>query len=362
MKAIDRVRNWLKENRYDGVILGRRDNYAWVSGGAKNHVLSSTEYGVACYVISKDRIELVADSSDLLRMSAEQDTLRARAALVPWYVSLEEYMRRLIQGKAYVSDTGIAGTENVQEELIEIRMKLSEEELSNYRETGQLCAQIVEDVCRKAVPGDTEEEVACRLKCKCLQNGISPNCVLVGADERILKYRHPMPSDKKIEKSLMVVLGGEKYGLNVSITRMAWFGPVPEEVRRRYEKTRYIFACMQLMMENEKTYGEYFGEVQRLYREAGYAEEWKMHHQGGPTGYGCREYVALPGMEKRIRTGQAYAWNPTVQGTKCEETTYLGECGIETFTRTKDWPCAVVETPYGSFETADIMEKIHGIS
>lgn len=77
----------------------------------------------------------------------------------------------------------------------------------------------------------------------------------------------------------------------------------------------------------------------------------------GPTGYGCREYVAMPGMNKKIRLGQAYAWNPTIQGTKCEETTYLGECGIETFTRTGEWPRTVVETPYGAFEVADILEK-----
>ena len=57
------------------------------------------------------------------------------------------------------------------------------------------------------------------------------------------------------------------------------------------------------------------------------------------------------------RAGQAYAWNPTIQGTKCEETTYLSEYGIETFTRTKDWPCTTVKTPYGVFETADILEK-----
>ena len=362
MRAVERIRRWLEVNKYDGVILGRRDNYTWVSGGAKNHVLTSTEYGVAFYVISRDDIRLVADSSDLLRMSAEQDPLGARTALVPWYVSLEEYMHRLVQGKAYVSDTGIAGTENVQEELIELRMELSGEAVENYRKAGQLCARIVEGVCRETVPGDTEEEVSWKIKSRCLQSGISPDCVLVGADERILKYRHPMPTDKKIEKSFMAVLGGEKYGLNVSITRMVWFAPVPEEIRSRYEKTRYIFACMQMMMENEKTYGEYFEEVQNLYREVGYPEEWKMHHQGGPTGYGCREYVALPGMDKKIRTGQAYAWNPTIQGTKCEETTYLGENGAETFTRTGDWPCTTVATPYGSFETADILEKLHGVS
>lgn len=362
METVDRIRDWLGKKGYDGVILGRRDNYAWVSKGAKNHVLSSTENGVAYYVISRDALKLVADSSDLPRMSAEQDPLGAEAFLVPWYESVEEHIRQMIRGKDYVSDTGIAGTENAQEELTELRMRVSERELDRYREIGICCAQIVEGICKEAVPGDTEEEVALRLKCRCLQEGISPDCVLVGADERILDYRHPMPTDKKIEKSLMVVLGGEKYGLNISITRMVSFAPVPEEIRCRYEKTRYIFACMQTMMRDGETYGEYFARVQRLYREAGYEEEWKMHHQGGPTGYGCREYVALPGMKKRIRTGQAYAWNPTIQGTKCEETTYLSERGSEVFTRTEDWPRTKVETPYGTFETADILVRSCAIS
>lgn len=357
MEAVDRIRKWLEEKEYDGIVLGRRDNYAWVGGGAKNHVLSSTEDGVAYYVISKDSVKLIADSSDAPRMGAEQNPLGAKTILVPWYEPMEEHIGKMIQGKAYVSDTGIAGTENVQGELIELRMKLSEKEVECYREIGLLCAQIVEGVCREAKPGDSEEKVACKLKCRCLQNGISPDCVLIGADDRILKYRHPMPTDKKIEKSLMVVLGGEKYGLNVSITRIVYFTPIPEEIRCRYEKTRYIFACMQMMMRDGRTYGDYFSEVQRLYREAGYEDEWKMHHQGGPTGYGCREYIVLPGLEKEICKGQAYAWNPTIQGTKCEETTYLGEGKTETFTRTQDWPCTVVETPYGAFEVADILEK-----
>ena len=69
-------------------------------------------------------------------------------------------------------------------------------------------------------------------------------------------------------------------------------------------------------------YSEYFAKVQKLYDDAGYEGEWKMHHQGGPTGYGCREFVVIHGLDKKIHTGQTYAWNPTIQGTKCEETTY----------------------------------------
>ncbi len=76
------------------------------------------------------------------------------------------------------------------------------------------------------------------------RKGNQSDCVLVGSDERILNYRHPVPTTKKIEKSLMVVLGGEKYGLNISMTRMVYFVPVPEEIKGRMQRRRrYLRQC-----------------------------------------------------------------------------------------------------------------------
>lgn len=357
MKAVKRVQAWLSEKGYDAVVLGRRDNYTWVSEGAKNHVTSNTEEGVAYCVIGVEEIWLLADNSDLLRMSKEQNPLDAEPVLVSWYESMEDKIQEMARGKKYVSDTGIAGTENVQEALVDIRMKLSEEEVKYYREIGVECAEIVEGICKEAKPGQTEKEVAQKLMCRCIKRGISPDCVLVGSDERIIDYRHPMPTDKKIKKSLMVVLGGEKHGFYISMTRIVYFDEVPQEILTRYQKTQYIFACMQQMMKEGMTYGEYFRKLQALYKGVGYAGEWKMHHQGGPTGYGCREFVVIPGLEKEIHIGQAYAWNPTIRGTKCEETTYLGSNGVEVFTRTEGWPCTVVDTPYGAFGVAEILER-----
>lgn len=205
MKKVEKLRKWMAANDYDGIILGRRDNYTWISGGAKNHVTSNTETGVAYYVIEPERIWLFADSSDLPRMSEEQNSLEAEPILVPWYMSMEEQFKEKIQGKKYVSDTGIAGTENVEEALVDLRMQLSEEEVERYREIGAVCAQIVEGICKEAKSGQTEVEIAERLKCRCIEQGISPDCVLVGADERILDYRHPMPTDKKIKKCAEII-------------------------------------------------------------------------------------------------------------------------------------------------------------
>ena len=72
------------------------------------------------------------------------------------------------------------------------------------------------------------------------------------------------------------------------------------------------------MMKEGMSYQEYFAKVQKLYEEAGYDGEWKLHHQGGPTGYACREFVVTPETGGEIHESEAFAWNPTIQGTKCE--------------------------------------------
>lgn len=139
------------------------------------------------------------------------------------------------------------------------------------------------------------------------------------------------------------------------MTRMVYFVPVPEEIKGRMQKTQKIFAAMQNLMKDGMSYQTYFRKIQELYAKEGCPEEWKMHHQGGPTGYGCREFVVTPVIGGRIRNNQAYAWNPTIVGTKCEETTFLTDNGVEIFTRTKVWPCSMIETKYGSCSVADIL-------
>lgn len=356
MDNLKKIQKWLGTTSYNGVVLGRRDNFKWITQHNANAVVTNAEVGVGFLIIERDgSVKLAADSSDCPRMKEEQNALNAECILVPWYETTDKFLTEYCRGKGYASDMGIPGTVNVQSELVDIRMQLNETEVQRYREIGQECAAIVEAVARNAKPGDTENEVAARIKTGCIEKGISPDCVLVGSDERILNYRHPVPTDKEIKGSLMVVLGGEKYGLNISMTRMVYYDDIPDEIAERMEKTQYIFASMQGMMRDGMSYKEYFEKLQKLYAEAGWPEEWKMHHQGGPTGYGCREFVVTPDTEGVLKEGQVYAWNPTIFGTKCEETTYLKDGRVEILTRTDKWPCAVISTKYGEVSVACIM-------
>lgn len=290
MKNLDKLLSWLQTSEYDGVILGRRDNFKWITEENANAVVTNTEVGVAHLLIEKDgSVTVAADSSDCPRMETEQNALRAKGMLIPWYESFEAHLKDYIGDRTFASDTGIAGTDNVQSELIDVRMQLSEKELKRYRKIGQECAGIVEGVAMNARPGQTEQEIADKIRTGCIARGISPDCVLVGSDER------------------------------------------------RYELSSV------------------FSESTEIICKEGCSKEWKMHHQGGPTGYGCREFTVTPETKGVIKKNQAYAWNPTIAGTKCEDTTFLADNGVEIFTRTKAWPCTVIETEYGSCSVADIL-------
>ncbi len=385
-----RLNKWLIDNDYEGIILTRRDNFAWLTAGVENSVTDNTEVGVCSLAVSRDTLDLFADSSDLARFAMEGNPLDAAPHLVPWYTSMEDAIAEFIEeyepfngafdllgfgpefdapasdeessdassGKRpWVSDTGIAGTENVQSQLVPLRMKLCEEEIDLYREVGRLCAQAVETTCREAAPGESELEVAARLKKHCLYLGIRPDCVLVGADDRISSFRHPMPTDTKVEKILMVVLGGCKYGLYCSLTRFVCFGEVDPETKDMMQRNAGIFAAMQLAMKDGLSYAEYFEDIQYFYEEQGIPYGWAQHHQGGPTGYACREFVINRETAGEMHLQEAFAWNPSLTGTKCEDTTVLTDSGIEILTDSGSWPRIEVTLPQGSCSAADILYK-----
>jgi Xaa-Pro dipeptidase len=51
------------------------------------------------------------------------------------------------------------------------------------------------------------------------------------------------------------------------------------------------------------------------------------------AGYASREIIANPSARQEIRVGQAFAWNPSLEGAKAEETFVLDPDGPEVLTR-----------------------------
>jgi len=67
-----RLRTWLKQKGLSGVVISRRDNFAWLTSGGDSRVLNSSELGFGHLVITADRAFLVAYSMDAGRLFEEQ--------------------------------------------------------------------------------------------------------------------------------------------------------------------------------------------------------------------------------------------------------------------------------------------------
>ncbi|GAJ06564.1 unnamed protein product [marine sediment metagenome] len=143
---------------------------------------------------------------------------------------------------------------------------------------------------------------------------------MVGSDERLFDYRHPIAKDKEIKKYVMVVTCAEKYGLIVNLTRFVHFGEIAEELMDKLRAVAKVNASFITNTRPGKKVADIFKEGIRTYGEVGYPGEWKLHHQGGATGYETRDYIATLKINEVVQSNQAFAWNPSIKGVKSEDT------------------------------------------
>jgi antitoxin VapB len=212
---------------------------------------------------------------------------------------------------------------------------------------------------QSVTPGMTEQEIAAHLMQAAQSRSAQPIVVLVATDQRIFNFRHPLPTAKRLEHYAMLILCGRQHGLVTSITRLVHFGPLPAELRRKMEATARIDAAMIAATRPGATAGDVFQQTIEAYAQAGYPDEWKLHHQGGPAGYEPRELLATPGSAFKVQASQTYAWNPSITGTKSEDTILVAPEGQpnEILTATPGWPMLSVTVDGQTYERPAIWER-----
>jgi Xaa-Pro dipeptidase len=126
----------------------------------------------------------------------------------------------------------------------------------------------------------------------------------------------------------MLVVSAERGGLYANVTRMIHFEEPDTELVRRYEACATILRRMREEATHpDRALASAFEDCKRFYMEVGFSDEWRLHHQGGLTGYGSREIIATSESQQEIEVGQAFAWNPSITGAKAEETFILTRNG-----------------------------------
>lgn len=317
-----RLLSLCKARGAEGVILRRRSNIAWLTDGADFHIDLSTRLGFGTVVWTPSKKTLYADNIEIGRFRDEELKGEWEYVERPW---VED--EKLPPGKFL--------TDWPNDEIAECRYSLTEDEIERVRALGREAAETLCLAMKQIRRGSTEHGLAGYIAGGLRTKGIFSPVVLVASDERIQKYRHPIPTSKKIEKVVMAAICAERGGLVVSATRLVHFGPLPADLQRRHDAVCRVDAAYHAATRPGTRWCDALEAGLKVYRERGFGDEWTKHHQGGPMGYELREFKATPTETRTVQPNQLVGWNPTITGTKSEDT--ILSTG-EIVTPSPDWP------------------------
>lgn len=349
-----------------GVLLGAQHNFAWLTAGGRSGIDLSREPGAGTLLVRADGKRFVIASRIEMARLLEEELAGAEFEPVdyawedekasPTFVA--DLAARLTRGGGALGSDLPAGPglKVVEGVVARCRYQLTPRELERFRRLGRDAGEVAGEFAKSLEPGETESEVARRLDDALAARGIHSVVTLVAADERIEKFRHPVPTARAWERVLMLVTCARRGGLIASLTRIVCAGPVPEELRRRTQSVARVNARLLAATRPGAVGSELFKTVAAAYAEEGFAGEERLHHQGGACGYRTRDWVAHPASAETVQPGQAFAWNPSITGTKAEETCVASVDGVEILTNTPGWPQIPVRIDGREYLSPDVLK------
>ncbi len=355
-----RVRDFLKSKNLKGLILKRQANFSWMTCGGLNLVGMATEFGATTLLITENSKFVISNNIEAPRM-IEEEGLEKQGFVIktfPWFEDQEvSFVKELLGEGPLGSDAPFPSAQMMAEDIARLRYSLTPDEQKRYRWLGKKVSLALEKTMMKAKKGEKESAVVGRLCKELWKDRIDPITLMSAADDRVSDFRHPIPTEKRVEKFLMVSVNARKWGLIVSLTRFVHFGKLPEELRRKYEANVFIECTMMAHSRPGIPAKEALQKGIDAYKEKGFPEEWKFHHQGGSIGYTGRDYRAGFKTPDIVQENQAFTWNPSITGTKSEDTILATLKGPEMITYPILYPTLSLTVAGISFNRPAILEK-----
>ena len=355
-----RVREFFGRSGYEAMVIGRQDNFAWFTCGGNNRVMTTSENGFAYLVITKDNIYCIAHVMDGPRVfDDELQGLAIEPVFLKWYEeSYAGKASQMTKGMKTISDVPVEGADLAAAEIYKLHYPLTEQEIGKLSWVGAKTEEIIRKVADEVKPGMTEHEIEAMFLYEYGKINATPEVLLIGSDERIAAYRHPNPSDKKVEKLVLLHPGLRKWGLHANVTRMMYFGDtLPDDIKSKYELANMLQAqAISMCIPGEK-FHRILDVRKELLEAAGFGDEWEKHFPGGITGYLLCDASVCGNRDSQVVLNQAYDWFVTITGVKVEELSINTARGREIPSVAGGWP--VKEHTYNghTFKLPEIMMK-----
>jgi Xaa-Pro dipeptidase len=294
----ERLLELMERRRLGAVLLRRPENFAWSTGGGNSHVEYTAPEGAADVVLARTGEYVLTSTIEAARMR-DEEAPGMEVVEYPWHEGPAAALRQLVGAAEVGADVALPGTTDIADEIAAMRRVLDPDAIARLQAIGaDLVAALAEAAGALSV-GMSEHDAAAAIAASCRARALVPTVLLAATDDRIRRYRHPLPTDA-----------------------------LDPETERRQAACDEILQRMRVEATRPgRTLADAFADCCRFYADAGFADEWRLHHQGGITGYASREVLATPASDVPIETGQAFAWNPSITGAKAEETFVLTDAG-----------------------------------
>lgn len=330
---LERLRKLMAANNVGAVHLAKLGNLAWLLCGG-DALVSFADGPVAEAVVTSNRVVALMAEVERDRLEREAFPPGVDALYYPWHdpQAKDVLLRELLGEDLDLADTpnlsgSVAGAE--VRDFWPLRVPLTEGEITRYRALGRDAAQALGEALRSALPGETEHDVAARVAHALRVRGIQPALILVSADTRLQRYRHPLPTATRFHERLMAVTCARRDGLYANLTRLVSAKKLNADTHAAYGRLLEVEAALLNYTQQGVLTHELFPEMTRAYGAAGFEGEWAKHHQGGACGYETRDWLLQEGGERMLHEGSAYAWNPSLPGLKVEDTVLLTGDALE---------------------------------
>jgi Xaa-Pro dipeptidase len=347
---VGRVYAFLEREGLEALVIGRQDNFAWITAGGDSRVVTTSEMGFAYVVVTRDHKWLVSHWMDGQRFMEEQAPDQGyELVTLYWHEGdpIDEVLR-LTRGMRVGADFALPGARQYGAEIVDLHYPLTDLDVERYRWIGRTVNGILVQVAQDLEPGVTEQEIAARILYEYALEGLTIDVLIVGFDDRIRRYRHPIPTDHPLKRYALLHPAARRWGLHANVTRLVHFGEPPEETGRAMDGVATVGAHVATMLAPGVRFSDILAEEKRVYSELGCPDELNFHFQGGITGYTLADPTRCLDPEARVVERQAYDYFITMTGAKFEECMLLTEEGVDFVSMEPGWPTRCVETPRGA--------------
>ncbi|QEN06741.1 M24 family metallopeptidase [Oceanispirochaeta crateris] len=351
------IRTMMKDEAMEAVYIKKQANYSWLTAGGLNQVGIGSEMGAFGLLLTMTSLYCVATNIEATRAKVEErlEEKGFEFLIFSWDDEKGESrsISSIVSPKSIGSDCGMG--KDLNRQIQKLRFSLVDSEIERYRLLGDQVSRSLEEVLFRVKPGDKECSVIGRLTESLWDHRIDYITIFCASDHRITNFRHPIATEKKIEKRVMLGVNARKGGLIVCLTRFLQFGPVDSQLHKQYRDNVEIDCRMIEATVPGTPVNEILKLAVREYSRLGYESEYKNHHQGGSIGYQGRDYRVNFDSPYLVQNNQGFCWNPSISGTKSEDTILATNGTPEFITHPCSFPTITVETETDRYIRPDIL-------